>query len=679
MDGVTLLTWLEAAIPPLAFLSLLWVLLDPKTPRRTAAIAGTVFLAAEAALQTAVFLPDHSPERVFTLLPLTLYLPAIVCLHLLSRNPFLPTALVWLPALLCGYLLRTLQKLLTSLCTGWGGPALDLIPAVLPLLTAAIILTLVLRFLRTPFLECARAVKGGWSSLLFLPLMLLALCAYFLAATTDVTALLLLLLTALSAFLVLSRLLLSLAEARRAGASRRQMEALRRDYQLLQKKLDLGRAYRHDMRHHMTALSALLQQGDCDGARRYVAGWRGQLTQIESETWCRNPAVNGVLSACLSQARDAGCALDVAVSLPESFPFEETDLCIVLANALENAVHACETAPEGASRYIKLELSLDGPQRLTLRVENPCYTPLEFDRDGFPAVPRREGHGQGLRSIAAVAEKYHGLFHCAYEEQRFILRVALLHETRTPRKRNRAPAVCAGAFLCLFLLNCLPSVADALETVPVLGPLVRVADFRSYSLRWGATGITVQDPVLDGPAADQLSAQKDVFLARMRERFADYASRKYLGYTAGDITYDVVRDDETLFILRFRAAINAGGSVDCSRYLTLDKQTGQILELSGLFLPDANYLFPISREIKAQMAEQNKAGESDYFLPGGIWADEECFQSIDPDQNFYIDENGRLVIVFAEYEVAPGSMGEPEFVIPTDTLDGILAQPSVLR
>ncbi len=216
----------------------------------------------------------------------------------------------------------------------------------------------------------------------------------------------------------------------------------------------------------MTALSALLQQGDCDGAQRYVAGWQGQLTQIETETWCRNPAV-----------------------------------------------HACETAPEGAPRYIKLELSLSGGQRLTLHVENPCY---EFDRGGFPAVPCREGHGQGLHSIAAVAEKYHGIFHCAYEEQRFILRVVFLHEIQTPRKRNRTPAVC-------------------------------------------------------------------------------------------------------------------------------------------------------------------NAGEAEYFLPGGIWADEECFESIDPDQNFYIDENGQLVIVFAEYEVAPGSMGEPESVIPTDVLDGFLAQPSVLR
>ena len=50
-----------------------------------------------------------------------------------------------------------------------------------------------------------------------------------------------------------------------------------------------------------------------------------------------------------------------------------------------------------------------------------------------------------------------------------------------------------------------------------------------------------------------------------------------------------------------------------------------------------------------------------------------------PDQNFYINDENQLVIVFDEYEVAPGSMGTPEFVIPTEFLNGMLVQPSFLQ
>ena len=48
-----------------------------------------------------------------------------------------------------------------------------------------------------------------------------------------------------------------------------------------------------------------------------------------------------------------------------------------------------------------------------------------------------------------------------------------------------------------------------------------------------------------------------------------------------------------------------------------------------------------------------------------------CFKEISPEQNFYINEENQLVIVFDEYEVASGNMGMPEFVIPGGLLEDI--------
>ena len=42
------------------------------------------------------------------------------------------------------------------------------------------------------------------------------------------------------------------------------------------------------------------------------------------------------------------------------------------------------------------------------------------------------------------------------------------------------------------------------------------------------------------------------------------------------------------------------------------------------------------------------------------------WQGIKEDQNFYFDAGGNLVIVFDEYEVAPGYMGSVEFEIPDE-------------
>ena len=48
------------------------------------------------------------------------------------------------------------------------------------------------------------------------------------------------------------------------------------------------------------------------------------------------------------------------------------------------------------------------------------------------------------------------------------------------------------------------------------------------------------------------------------------------------------------------------------------------------------------------------------------------FVTLDDKHNFYWDKDGNLVIVFDKYEVAPGSMGAPEFVIKKGAISDIL-------
>lgn len=681
MGGLSILKWLEGFLPPVTFLAILWVLLEAKGSRQSARWALAGFLAAEAVLQGGIYNLSFTPELVLTLLPLTFYLPAILGAHLLSKYPFLPTAVAWLFALLCQDLLLTERELLSTLGSQLRGFVWSWVRGGLLLLSAVGMIAALFLLFRKPFRAAAGELSGGWASLPFLPIMLLALYSYLLSSPGNAVMLFLLFLTALAAVLVTARMISSLNAQRQARDSQLQVEALRQDYALLQKKLELGRRYRHDVRHHMLALSALIQQEKGDEALDYVSRWQGQMTQLEQHSWCRSPVINAVISAYQAQAQEAGCVLDAEVSLPQELPFEETDLCVALANALENAVHACQAMPEGKPRRIRLELILTDRRRLTLHVENSCPAPVEFDRDGFPITPPREGHGQGLRSIASVAEKYHGIFHCGYADGVFDLRVALLDASPEPRPVRRIPAVYAGILLGIFLLNCMPSLARALEIVPILGPVIQVVDLRSYSWFWGATGISVDEPVLDGEqqAVNAILARQGALIQQMKDLFLDYAARKYHGYVAEDITHQIILDDGRLFILRLDATLNAGGSVDYHRYIVLDKETARVLSLGDLFQSGVDYLSPINQEITAQMQEQIDAGTGDYFLPGGIWAESECFQSIAEDQNFYVDETGRLVIVFDEYEVAPGSMGSPEFTIPTHALNSLLAQPSVLR
>lgn len=78
----------------------------------------------------------------------------------------------------------------------------------------------------------------------------------------------------------------------------------------------------------------------------------------------------------------------------------------------------------------------------------------------------------------------------------------------------------------------------------------------------------------------------------------------------------------------------------------------------------SGYIDRISDNIKEQMRAQMKENaDVTYFV------DDENnkfnFKSISNKTNFYVNEKGKLTLVFDKYEVAPGYMGMVEFSIPT--------------
>mgnify|MGYP002740095048 FL=1 len=52
----------------------------------------------------------------------------------------------------------------------------------------------------------------------------------------------------------------------------------------------------------------------------------------------------------------------------------------------------------------------------------------------------------------------------------------------------------------------------------------------------------------------------------------------------------------------------------------------------------------------------------------------EDFAGIDAEQNFYLDANGNLVLVFDEFAIAAGSMGMPEFTIEKNIYQDLLKE-----
>lgn len=769
----------------LTYLLICGGLLQTRLSKKASLLIGGATVLGIVLLQAGLLMSGQDTMLVLTMLPLTAYLPSIICLHILSRSGFFQTMAGWTVGVIVYFLMKTAGKLLMQSLgrlTGLPGWGCNLLITVCLLLLSCGVLFLVFRFLRRPFQVYVLRNQTNWMLMSFPVLMIVLLLSYVSSSTTDRTLLILLLLTACSIFLVLVRLLVSASAISRLEESEKavtqQMEIQRREYEDVCKKMEMGRIYRHDMRHHLLVLEKLAEQSSVESVVQYISSLNGRLTETEKERYCENPTVNAVLTACIGQAKEAHCRVTANVQLPSEIPFDEMDVCVVLANAVENAVNACLKIDKEENRYIRIQTGLADNRKLTVAVYNPCVEPVSFDADGFPLVPEREGHGLGLKSIDAVTRQYNGVFACSCTEGEFQFKAVMFAghmpaafpvSTHRKKVRNIPKAAASSALFSLLVfflaINCIPAAAQGLAGVPVLGSLVRLVDLHSHSYLWGDTSFNAAYPIMeideaayekpsevplpDGtgshstttssscadsqktsssttqstsssvsttssensseetqttrpfdpptvppaepsepntpvPPSDITDGTEDMnqqierYIAKMREKFLWYVARKYNGYVAMDTDYQIFRNDDRLFTVCFETTINVGGSSQYSRYLTLDKQTGNLLELENLFQPGSDYIGIISQDILRQMTDQVENGEADYFIPGGIWSEDECFKEIQADQNFYINDADQLVIVFDEYEVAPGSMGRPEFIIPTDILQAILLQPSCI-
>ena len=183
------------------------------------------------------------------------------------------------------------------------------------------------------------------------------------------------------------------------------------------------RAYRHDLRHHLQYISACIENGRGEQAQEYIQSICTEIETSKVTNYCENETANLIFSSYASRAENCGVPFRVEANIPQLISVAETDLCVLLSNALENALRACRRLKaEDRAAFIEVE-AREKNGWIFLQFVNPCPKGVQFE-DGLP-VNRAEGHGVGVRSICAIVEKYKGLSDFSVKEGRFILRVSL--------------------------------------------------------------------------------------------------------------------------------------------------------------------------------------------------------------------------------------------------------------
>lgn len=286
------------------------------------------------------------------------------------------------------------------------------------------------------------------------------------------------------------------------------------------------------------------------------------------------------------------------------------------------------------------------------------------------------------------------------EEKERILAYVKKETKGSGHKGKRAGIIAAwaaaAALLAIVILpNTSENVAYAMAQIPVLGTVIKAVTIREYNYEGERFEAKINEVQLEQEAPEntegdlaadisvnEVTEKTNESIAVINESIEEMTDRLIkqfeeqaaLGESYGGIyvNHEVMTDTDKWFTLKIDVAEVAGSGAQYQYYYHIDKTTGEIASLKDIFKEGADYVTPISENIKKQMKEE--MAEDDMKM---YWVDEEedmgfNFEKIKEDQNFYLNEEGQIVICFDEYEVAPGYMGLVEFVVEDEAIKDIL-------
>ena len=178
-------------------------------------------------------------------------------------------------------------------------------------------------------------------------------------------------------------------------------------------RYDETKSFRHDIRNHIAVVKKLLQSGKLEEAVTYMEDLDDMAEKMSFPCNTNNPVVDILVGNKLGIAKSTGIDMDCSLLLPYPCGIRDIDICIVLSNALDNAIHAVKNLGAGIEKYIRVSGRIQG-DFLMMEIQNSFHGKGTFKK------------GTGLSNVKKVAEKYGGAMSIETQENVFVLHVLLI-------------------------------------------------------------------------------------------------------------------------------------------------------------------------------------------------------------------------------------------------------------
>ncbi len=285
-------------------------------------------------------------------------------------------------------------------------------------------------WLRPAYIHLQNKVSKGWYTFTGIALIFYLLLSIAISVPTHITTrleqlpafiLLLILLPILYAhiFTALHQQQKAYETAQRENILSVQVTSLLSRAEEFRAANDRLREERHDFRHKMRTMATLAASGEYETLKTISEEYASADIDHPLVNYCSHTLLDAVLSSYLQEAKRKQIRTSVKMTLPETLPVNESELATLFANALENAINACEQVSI-ENRYIEIR-AITVPCFM-IQIRNSFDGNIIFDENQIP-LSSKKGHGFGTRSIVTFCEKNNAFYEFKAAQLEFILKV----------------------------------------------------------------------------------------------------------------------------------------------------------------------------------------------------------------------------------------------------------------
>ena len=191
------------------------------------------------------------------------------------------------------------------------------------------------------------------------------------------------------------------------------------------------RAFRHDVINNLSLLSSMIKNDKNKEADAYLEEMLGEVCAMSPKYITGDEMLDCLVGMKVSRMEQSGIKFTLDGVADGGLGMKPAEICSIFANALDNAIEACERADED-NRLIKFQIKKSG-QFFNIKLSN-TYTETDGKLDVgklFNAKERitskedKKLHGYGTRTIRSAVEKHDGMIKAESEGGMYTLSLML--------------------------------------------------------------------------------------------------------------------------------------------------------------------------------------------------------------------------------------------------------------